>query len=228
MTTIKSPLAGTRAVLRLNEEAAPEGCVSVMIDLRDGRAFAVPVPTADLLAALDATANTDVAGMRRDLQDELRAARVHYEGELSATRANRDENARLLREALTLRDEWKARAEKAEATVDAVRELLAEADRIELPPMGAQFAMKAGQWFDKLRTTIDPAPVFELPTEAGVRFDARMKCDPETVKTFSTFISGPGRPVIYGYDNGEYGWAAYDEQQVLADFTDHRLIGAVS
>ena len=208
MNTIKSPLAGTRAVLRLNEEAAPEGCVSVMIDLRDGRAFAVPVPTADLLAALDATANTDVAGMRRDLQDELRAARVHYEGELSATRANRDENARLLREALMLRDEWKARAEKAEATVAAVR------------------AWRDGEeQFDALDAILNPRPAFTLPTEVPARIEA--KRDGKTY-TFYLWTNGSGTSNDLIWVDEDDWTHSLSPARLLERFTDHRLIGAES
>ena len=162
----------------------------------DGRVLGVTVKTADLLAALDATANTDVAGMRRDLIVAENAA-----------------------------DEWKARAEKAEAALDAVaasaREMRAAADRAT--DGRAKFAWNsAAGWIERNLdgTTFEPA--FVLPTEAGAQFTAVHKASGHR-ETFTTITDG-----LTAYYLVPVAMTLWTVPQVMRDFTDHRLIGAES
>lgn len=115
------------------------------------------------------------------------------------------------RSAKAERDEWKARAEKAEAAIQRAREA----------------ADEAGGWLAPglIEKALSDKPAFTLPTEAGARFEARMKQDPEQTRTFTTFVGSPGE-VVYAYFTGQYGWYTYDANDVFEDFTDHRLIGA--
>ena len=145
--------------------------------LQIGRA-GINVPTADLLAALDATANTDVAGMRRDLIVAENAA-----------------------------DEWKARAEEAEATIARVEAVIDGIGRNSV-------------FVHEVRKALSPA--FTLPTTSGVKFEARAE-NGDTI---------PFRSVLFGDSQTIYvcslnDWA-YTAEEVVDIFTGHRLIGAES
>ena len=117
--------------------------------------------------------------------------------------------AREIGEAERGADEWKARAEKAEATVAAVREHV-EDDHIWWP----KSAQREG-----LRKILDPKPAFTLPTEAGARFEATHK-GTGTRNEFVTFTDGSN--AVYVLHEGTY-WVAED---VMNGFEGFRLLGA--
>ncbi|MEW1813273.1 hypothetical protein AB0284_21530 [Pseudarthrobacter phenanthrenivorans] len=151
-------------------EDTPGGCLLEISYYNGTLAGTINVPTADLLAALDATANTDVkhrADAYEDAtraQDELKAAREHYMAELAAVSANRDENAKMLREVA-------ARAEKAEAAIARVRDVRNEWSKT-LGRSGHVVEID-GALADK--------PAFTLPTEAGsiiIASEIRMDHEP--------------------------------------------------
>ena len=182
MTTIKSRSGRTELYIGRDHETK-----WVRME-RDQDGMADSFATADLLAALDATANTDVKHRADAYEDATRwqtaaeenerwadewkrkaeeseanaAAQIETVGKL---RAERDEwKARAERWAESKESwkadaaEWQARAEKAEATVAAVAKIAKD-----MRTWGWQ--QKVQDWGEKLADTIDPKP--ELPSHDG-------------------------------------------------------------
>ena len=168
---------------------------------------ATHVPTADLLAALDATANTD-------LLDEMNAHAV-TKAKLAKAKAERDQHYAALGESEHAANEWKARAEKAEAALGRVEEVLTNGDIIFGESVEAAF-IKA----------LRPKPAFTLPTEAGARFTAQGKYDAIGQRTeFITFTGGAAPRYIVADKDED---VCYTGAGVMTHYEDHRLIGAES
>jgi hypothetical protein len=171
--------------------------------------------TADLLAALDATANTDVQHRADAYEDATRWQTAAEENERWAdewkrkaeeSEANASAQIETASNLRAERDEWKARAEKAEATIARVEAVLDGA--------GAFTPTK-----DEIRAALDPKPAFTLPTEAGVKFEARYGSEWET---YTTYSDGNGNAIYRGdggFNDGDY---------IMRCYVDHRLLGAES
>jgi hypothetical protein len=145
-------------------------------------------------------------------RDEYKAKGEWLEGEWSAVKANRDHIMKGFQE-------FKDRAEDAEATIQQVREYVAS----HLDPHH-QASVVAARVAEGVRAILDPVPPFTLPTEAGARFTANVvKADTGSSRTFTTLV-GHDAP-LYAYETGN-GWHTYTAKEVMHDFTDHRLIGA--
>lgn len=246
VTTIKST-QGQVALSNIRPTGANPALTHIDVSVRGVQACAA-FRTADILAALDATANADVkhradayadATRAESERDEWKAraedaeafggaavkraeeaeAEALEQAKLVRTWADRADRAEEglgeMRDAyrmlgashallLSERDEQRARAEKAEATVARVREATAI-------------------WGDRFRPAVlaalDPTPAFTLPTEAGVRFVATHKAT-GSQSVFKTFDGGT--ETAYIHNAGTY-WVAED---LLRDFEDFRLIGA--
>lgn len=114
--------------------------------------------------------------------------------------------ARVIGEAQREANEWKARAEKAEAVIERVRALTVDGD---------------GEWIHRgdLRGALDPKPAFTLPTEAGARFKAVDNCGKRSV--FEAVHDGPD---IHYLNRRTY--VIWSGENVMDYCTDHRLIGA--
>ena len=202
MTTINA----TEGVARVHINASQIHDSHTFIYFVESSAFA-HVPTADLLAALDATANTDVADKClayaanvAESRDEWKACAERWAESKESWKADAAE--------------WQTRAEKAEAAVERVREL---AERWRTP---------------ELLAALDPKPAFTLPTEAGVRFTAKRTGWPDDASEFVTLSDGNGKAFYFipddpdGYTDEESRiWPA---EGVMSKWTDHRLIGAES
>ena len=187
MTTINA----TEGVARVHINASQIHDSHTFIYFVESSAFA-HVPTADLLAALDATANTDVKHRADAYEDATRAEQERNEYRLKAVALDAE------------RDHWKARAEKAEATVERVRKW-------------AVFNLSDAH-HKALLKNIDP-PAFTLPTAAGAGIIARHVSDDE----YELRLFSDGK--WYDTTGGDY-WP--EDLMNLRLWTDHRLIGAES
>ena len=185
MTTIKSTHYDNHFLDLPDTDAGETWLVVRQVDATgqsDARMLGVTVKTADLLAALDATANTEIPLALDRLRDKWM-------------------------------DDWKARAEKAEATVERVRKW-------------AVFNLSDAH-HKALLKNIDP-PAFTLPTEAGARFDARYNescMGMAGQSTVFTTLAGMSDPRYVADDDPTI---IYTADEVRRDFEDFRLIGAES
>lgn len=120
---------------------------------------------------------------------------------------------------------WQARAEEAEAERDEARHY---AESYQLRAFAAEAKVsrvhtvldgigRNSVFVDEVRKALDPAPEFTLPTEAGVAFEAMAED-----RTYCQFVT------VVGLSHPAYalGESIYWAEDVMNDFTDHRLLGA--
>jgi hypothetical protein len=179
----------------------------------------ITVNRADLLTALDATANTDVK-IRVDVYAKLTEA----EDELRTLRATAKHTTELTERAEAMAANWERLAnthleqkhamedklEAAEAKLARVREIIVT--QIDPHHQGVVVAARVAE---SIRAALaDPEP-FVLPTEAGARFIARHGNGAES--EFITYSSGDDAI----YSGVGTMWTA---KAVMDKFTGHRLI----
>ena len=207
MTTIKS----VSEAAALSVDPYRDGTTDVAASRGTREVFHGIFKTADLLAALDATANTDVAKLHfEEVGEQDYRAGSPYRYKIAYEHWRRLAQER--KTAADERAEWKARAEKAEASLDAAREIIARVRALLV------FGTIEG---DELRTALDPKPAFILPTEAG----AGIRCTGPTESGLSYFTE------MRLFSDGRWRdseGCAWDAETVLDTFWDFRLIGAES
>jgi hypothetical protein len=136
---------------------------------------------------------------------------------LTAVVRERDELKRELGYAEMGSDQWRTRAEAAEAKLAHV-----EAVAHEFYKVRGDWATDQGARALKARLTealADPEP-FMLPTEAGVRFEARYG-GRDAVDEFLTVSYGGGSAVAYVRLSTA---KVYSKSQVMEQFTGHRVL----
>jgi soluble cytochrome b562 len=181
----------------------------VWIDLekRNGKVVRSALKTADVLRALNATANAD-----KELESARKAARDESD-RADKAEANYREVKRELGYAEMGADQWRNRAEAAEAKLERVREFR---EWLSRPTAYATKAAVIRHLDDALA---DPTP-FELPTEAGARFEARHGGN-DTTDEFLT-VNCDGKPLYLRLASS----CIYGPESVLGCFGHFRLIEA--
>ena len=199
------------------------------------------VTPSELLAALDATPNAEVAKLPVTAE-QYNTTVTELHAKISRAHSGKDSWKRKAQELEASRDEWKARAErwaeskeswkadaaewqtraeKAEATVAKVNLALS---RHPEPCADTEFSCGWKSAVLEVVAAVTPAPAFTLPTEAGARFEATMKQDPAQTRTFTTYAGTDD--CLYSYDDPKYGRYTYTAAEAKEHFTDHRLLGA--
>jgi hypothetical protein len=135
-------------------------------------------------------------------RDEYKAKGEWLEGEWSAVKANRDHIMKGFQE-------FKDRAEAAEATIQRVREIRDYLD----PDLFRALRHKLGE-------ALDPSPPFTLPAETGARIECRNE-------TRGTVVFRAVRDGSFGtkylHEGKDVLWSG---ESVMEEMRDHRLIGA--
>ena len=215
MTTIKSAFEYSPRTLEVEKGRKYEGGTYLRIMNGMFAGEDIQIPTADLLAALDAVPRDALAGSEEcRLATEKKLAEAETELEAwKHTVSVLDDELRDSQELLGQRavELHKARAERdaLAKTVERVRKLTACGAHSLLP--------------ETIRAALDPKPAFVLPTEVPARIEA--KRDGKTY-TFYLWTNGSG-------GSNDLIWVDEDDwthspspKRLMRDFTGHRFLPA--
>jgi hypothetical protein len=249
MTTIRSIHTKSPRTLSVDSTPGEEGVTSLMIRTGPGDWRAIDVATADLLAALGVDPDwrewKDRAERAEADKRDLIEEGVQLKEKLRASNQTLDhvvrERDELKREhgyAEMGADEWRKRAEAAEAKAVASGRMAdayatrAEAAEAKLARAEAfiashldphhQGSVVAARVAEQLRAALaDPEPPFVLPTTVPARIVA-VKCSTGDEKELTLFTDGD---TTWWADVDDWG-PFWTRSQIMDQFTGHRILGA--
>lgn len=178
-------------------------------------------PVADLLAALDATANADAEA--KLLEQYRRADKA--EAEAARLKDAFDDRVKSLQAAWDELGDLRAEHDALAATVERVRLALFELDTPGNQRLAEKHPFEFGllEACKAVRAALDPKPAFVLPTEVPARIIAEESDGTE--HEFTLWSDGKGGTSWWhDCEDADEEGALYSDVRLMRDFTDHRLL----